>query len=406
MSNKKNQDLVLTDAQVQIITDPHRFRVVCCGRRFGKSFMSVEEIKAFALLRGGRIAYIGPTHQQTRDIAWDMLLKTLHGVILSKNEARLELKVNSQAAEPAFIVLRGFESIETLRGQSFDFIVIDEVAMMRNFNEKWEEVIRPTLTDRKGQVLFLSTPKGYNHFFDLFEREKRDNDFKSFKFTTYDNPYIPVEELEKARQELTENRFAQEYMADFRKVEGLVFPEFERHVHCFDDTRKIDRVERLVGIDWGYSVPTGMLVIDRDAENNYFVREEYYKTNKTTDEIIQVAGTYMGNKYYPDPAEPDRIEQMRLAGLNVQEVRKRIQEQIDSVRSFFKNRKLFIHRDCHNLIFELENYAYDIKEGKQTDKPIDENDHLINALEYVMHQQTFRTHMNSSKTYIPSFLRK
>ena len=331
--------LSLTEAQKQIIADPHRFRVVCCGRRFGKSFMSVEEIKAFALLRGGRIAYIGPTHQQTRDIAWEMLLKTLHGVILKKNEARLEITVNSSAGEPAFIVLRGFESIDTLRGQSFDFIVIDEVAMMRNFFELWQQTIRPTLTDRKGQALFLSTPRGYNHFFDLYEREKKDTDFKSFKFTTYDNPYIPVEELEKAKTELTENAFAQEYMADFRKVEGLVFPEFERSVHLFDDNKKIEPVERLLGIDWGYSVPTAMVVVDRDSENNYYIREEYYKTQKTTDEIIQVAGTYRPNKVFADPAEPDRIEMMRMAGFNMQEVNKRVKEQTDSLRAFLKNRK-------------------------------------------------------------------
>ncbi len=110
-------------------------------------------------------------------------------------------------------MLRGWEAIETLRGQSVDFIVLDEVAMYRNFWRTWQEVIRPTLTDRKGRAMFISTPKGFNHFYDLYNLQEEDSDFKSFQFTTYDNPHIPVEEIDKAKQELTEDRFYQEYMA-------------------------------------------------------------------------------------------------------------------------------------------------------------------------------------------------
>ncbi|NCU42657.1 MAG: hypothetical protein EOM19_08200, partial [Candidatus Moranbacteria bacterium] len=218
--------MILTSAQNSIARDTHRFRVINCGRRFGKTTLAVEEIKGIALSKNARIAYIAPTYQQARDIAWQMLINELKPIITKLNESRLELEVNNLKKGTSLIQLRGWESIETLRGQAFDFLVIDEVAMMRNFWINWEEVIRPTLTDRKGQVMFISTPKGFNHFYDLYSKEGED--YKSFHFTSYDNPHIPAEEIDTAKEEMTEDRFAQEYLADFRKTEGLVYKEFSR----------------------------------------------------------------------------------------------------------------------------------------------------------------------------------
>ncbi|NCU42433.1 MAG: hypothetical protein EOM19_07000, partial [Candidatus Moranbacteria bacterium] len=216
----------LTKAQAKIAKDTHRFRVVNCGRRFGKTTLAVEEIKAIAVYQEARIAYIAPTYQQARDIAWQLLIKELKSIATKINESRLEIEVENLKKTKSLVQLRGWENIETLRGQAFDFLVIDEVASMRNFNNNWEEIIRPTLTDRKGQTLFISTPKGFNHFYDLCNVQ--DKDYQFFHFTSYDNPHIPAEEIDKAKEEMTEDRFAQEYLADFRKTEGLVYKEFSR----------------------------------------------------------------------------------------------------------------------------------------------------------------------------------
>jgi hypothetical protein len=215
----------LTLAQSTIAQDKHRFRVINIGRRGGKTTLAVEEIKGKAVYKEVRIAYIAPTYQQARDIAWQMLLKELQPIIVKLNESRLELEVRNLKGSTSLIQLRGWESIETLRGQAFDLLVIDEVAMMRNFWVNWQEVLRPTLTDTKGEVIFISTPKGFNHFYDLFNLENEDNDFKSFHFTSYDNPFLPKEEIDKARKELTEDRFAQEYCLTGRtkiKIPSLI----------------------------------------------------------------------------------------------------------------------------------------------------------------------------------------
>lgn len=379
----------LTPAQAVIASDKHRFRVVNSGRRFGKTELAAWEMKAYAVFgTDRRIAYIAPTFQQARDIAWQTLKRICLDAIVNVNESRLELTLKNVKGGTSTIWLRGWEAIETLRGQRFDFIVIDEVAMMKNFWANWQEVIRPTLTDTVGHGLFISTPKGFNHWYDLYNLQAKDTDYKSFHYTSYDNPHVPPSELDKARGELTEDRFAQEYLADFRKTEGLVYKEFDRKLHVFDDKDVIKAVVmRHIGIDWGFTNPCAVLEVIEDKDRNFYVVSEYYQTGKTTEEILSYAGSLSGNDYFPDPAEPDRIEEMRRKRMNVREVNKDVTAGIDSVRRLFKNQKLFIHGSCMNLIWELETYSY--KDGKQglnaPEEPIKENDHACDALRYVLH---------------------
>ena len=151
----KDTNFKLHKTQSEVAVDLHRFRVLLCGRRWGKTTLAIDTIKARASIADSRIAYIAPTYQQARDIAWEQLKRECTEASQSINEARLEIRL----VNGSLIILRGWESIETLRGQQFDLIVIDEVAMMRSFALLWQEVIRPTLTDTKGEALFISTPK-------------------------------------------------------------------------------------------------------------------------------------------------------------------------------------------------------------------------------------------------------
>lgn len=382
----------LSKAQTQIQRDDHRFKVINCGRRFGKTTLSVNII-AKAILEGkDRIAYIAPTYQQSRDIAWEMMKRVFIGADF--NESRLEVRIGKQ-----LIQLKGWEAIESLRGQKFDLLIIDEVAMMRNFWLNWQEVIRPTLTDTKGKCIFISTPKGFNHFYDLYNLESKDQDYKSFHFTSYDNPYLPVEELDKAKQELPEDRFAQEYMADFRKTEGLVYKEFNRNKHVTEENPS-STIETILGIDFGYTNPAAILPIRIDGDSHYWIREEWYHERNTTEQIAEQALRYRSTKCYPDPAEPDRIEILRKAGLNCRDVNKDIVAGIDHIRELFKQGRIHIHPDCKNLIMELETYRYPDKKPDQNEpeKPIKENDHLLDALRYALY--TNQPHLPEPKDWI------
>lgn len=385
--------------------------MICCGRRFGKTTLAVEEIKGKALAKETRIAYIAPTYQQARDIAWEMLKKELNPIIKTINESRLELLVNNTVGTTSLITLRGWESIETLRGQQYDFIVIDEVAMMRNFNVNWQEVIRPTLTDTKGDVLFISTPKGFNHFYELFGMELRDQDYRSYKYTSYDNPFIPKEEIDKAREEITDDRFGQEYLALFTKTEGLVYKEFDRSRHIFSDIDSIRRTDYVVGVDFGFSSNCAVLEIYRDYDDNYWVVNEWYKKGKTDSEIAEYAASLKANYYYPDPESASGIAEMRKRGCNIREVIKNkdsIRNGISSVRDLLKANKLKIHKSCENLIWEFETYSYPEKKDmrNEDENPIKENDHALDALRYVIMMAKNKSVENKAQIYRPSNLNR
>ena len=399
------ESAILHPSQAQIASDRHRFRVVNCGRRFGKTLLSCWEMFGLAVSKETRIAYIAPTYQQARDIAWNELKRITMPVQANVNESRLEVSVKNKQGTTSLIVLRGWESIETLRGQSYDLIVLDEVSSYRNFWSNWQEVIRPTLTDRKGEGLFISTPKGFNHFYELYNLEREDVDYKSFHFTTYDNPHIPSEEIDKARQELTEDRFAQEYLADFRKTEGLVYKEFDRSRHLKEIDTNYTR--KFGGVDFGFRHKAAVITILEDAYGNYFVDDEWVHTEKTDADVAQYVSALGWQEAYPDPESQSGIEEMRRRGVHVRDVVKNkdsVKNGIDIVRELFKTNRLFIHPTrCPNLIWGLETYSYaDQKPGnpRADENPLKENDDEVDALRYPLMMKARRSTTNAH-VYIP-----
>jgi PBSX family phage terminase large subunit len=354
-------------------------------------------MKARAAIPNSRIAYIAPTYQQARDIAWAKLKKDCEQAAQTINESRLEVVLVNGST----IVLRGWENIETLRGQNFHLIVIDEIAMMRNYWINWREVIRPTLTDFRGEGIFISTPKGFNHFYDLYNMENdptKGEEYKSFHFTTYDNPHMPPDEVEAAKKELTEDAFAQEYLADFRKTEGLVYKEFDRAKHVVKETEKewLEKVGETVvrtygGVDFGFVHPAAILTVRETTDGKFFVSSEWVKTGQTDEQIGEQAASSKFNAVYPDPANPGGIEELKRQGCNVREVKKgagSIVAGINIVRELLKSGRLFIHSSCAHLIWEFEVYTYKDEKnmtGSDVDEnPLKENDDALDALRYVL----------------------
>jgi len=374
--------MLLHPKQANVLKDKHRFRVLNWGRRAGKTSLAIEEIKSRALASTQVIAYTAPTYQQARDIAWEELKKQVTPIIHKVNESRLEVGVKNLKGEISTIKLRGWESIESLRGQAFDFLVPDEVAMCRNFWVGWNEVLRATLTDRRGDAMFISTPKGYNHFYDLYMMFEKDDDWASFHATSYDNPHIPRDEIDKAKKELPEDVFAQEYMADFRKTEGLVYKEFDRNRHCIEDDPK-DIKEVRVGVDFGWRNPSGILRILVDKDDNYYCVEEIYKPNLDVNQIKTYVGQMKPNKVYADPENPEKCDALNNE-FNIIPVSKSVEAGIDYVRSLFKQNRLFVHKRCKNLIAELESYRYEEQKVDKNapEKPVKHNDHLVDGLRY------------------------
>lgn len=381
--------MILHQAQTSVAKDRHRFRVVNCGRRWGKTTLAILEMVAKAVFKDdSRVVYIAPTYQQARDIAWSELKKVCLPVQTNVNESRLEITIKTKNGGSALILLRGWESVESLRGQAFDFVVIDEIAMMRNFWSSWEEVLRPTLTDRRGEVLFVSTPKGFNHFYDLCNKELTDSDFKTFHFSSYDNPHLPVDELNKAKATMPPDRFAQEYEASFQKTQGLVYKEFDRVKHLYDEDLSMHKFQKLGAVDFGYRNPAAVLTALWNGEK-LFIDDEWYKRERTDIQIVEYVAANKFKEVYPDPENQSAIEELRRQRVNVKEVVKgkdSIKAGIQAIRELLIRGDLLINKRCVNLISEFEMYSYDddVKERNEQENPVKANDHALDALRYLV----------------------
>ena len=209
--------------QQEVFKDTTRFKVIAAGRRCGKSRLAATTllIEGLRCPTGSAVLYVSPTMGQSRQIIWDLLLDLGREVIQSSHVNNLDITLINGAR----IYVRGSDRPDTLRGVSLTYAVLDEVADIKV--EAWEQVIRASLSDKKGRAIFIGTPKGRNWFYDLFNLGKggEDTDWKSWHFTTKDNPMIDPKEIESAKKTLSSFSFKQEYMASFDTAGSDVFKE-------------------------------------------------------------------------------------------------------------------------------------------------------------------------------------
>ena len=210
--------------QLEVFNDKHRFKVVAAGRRFGKSRLAAWTLLIQALQSKEKdVFYIAPTYQQARDIMWGMLKELAHEVIASAHENTSVLTlVNGRK-----IYLKGADRPDTLRGVGLAYVVIDEYADIKP--NVWEQIIRPALADVQGGAMFIGTPKGRNHFYEIYKlgESNRDEEWAAFHYTSYDNPLIPKKEIEAAKGSMSSFAFRQEFMSSFEAASRDLFkPEW------------------------------------------------------------------------------------------------------------------------------------------------------------------------------------
>lgn len=209
--------------QQEVFADKTRFKVVAAGRRCGKSRLSAITllIEALRCPPGSAVLYVAPTNGQARQIIWNVLMDLGREVIASSHINNQDITLVNGAT----IYVRGADRPDTLRGVSLTYAVLDEVADIKP--ETWEQVIRASLSDKKGRGMFIGSPKGRNWFHDLFKlgEDGADPDWKSWHFTTKDNPLIDPAEIESAKKTLSSFAFKQEYLASFSNAGSDIFKE-------------------------------------------------------------------------------------------------------------------------------------------------------------------------------------
>ena len=198
----------LHPGQKRVVDHPMRFKVVMCGRRWGKSCLGIRWLCDGAI-QGQPVAWFAPSYKVALE-AWREVVDRLGPLTARMNEQdkRLELVTGG------VVEVWTLDGPDPARGRKYARIVIDEAGIVRDLLTVWQAAIRPTLVDLAGQALILGTPKGRRHgFVTLFNRGMtgEDADWQSFRARTLDNPYIPAEEVETARRELPPEVFAQEF---------------------------------------------------------------------------------------------------------------------------------------------------------------------------------------------------
>jgi predicted phage terminase large subunit-like protein len=169
----------------------------------------------------GHVFYVAPTQGQARDIMWQTLLELAHPVVTSSHINNLQIKLVNGAT----ISLKGADRPETMRGVSLKFLVMDEYADMKP--EVFEQILRPALADQKGGALFIGTPMGRNHFYDLYKYAELEDDesYQSWHFTSYDNELLDPDEIDLAKKSMSSYAFRQEFMASFEARGSEMFKE-------------------------------------------------------------------------------------------------------------------------------------------------------------------------------------
>ena len=383
----------LTKPQKKVILDKSRFRVLITGRRFGKTFLAINELAKFASQPNQKVWYVAPSYRQAKAICWNVLKEKMiyHKWAKSINHSDLTitLKNNSQ------ITLRGSDNENSLRGVGLNFLVMDEFA--DTSKETWYEVLRPTLSDTKGHALFCGSPRGFGNWsYELFKLGETNTDWQSFKYTTLEGGQVSDDEIEQAKQDLDMRTFQQEYEATFVNYSGMIYYNFDRDKNIVTNCNNSDFLH--IGLDFNVD-PMSAVVCNIIGEKIFVMDEIQIYSSNTNEMSDEIKIRYPGKKIivYPDPSARQRktsaggltdIAILKNAGFDVRSRSSAplVRDRINAVNSKLKNvngkNNLFILQSCKNVIKSLERQIY--KEGTHIPDKDSGYDHMNDALGYLI----------------------
>jgi len=298
----------VSEPQGKIITCKKRFRVVNAGRRFGKSYLAGYEMLTMALNKDDAVIwYVAPTLPQARKIMWDdwMRRNIPDCYIAKKNEQMMTMRFKNGSV----IYVLSASDPDSLRGSGVDLMVFDEAAFMPN--DTWE-VVRPVLSDKyhEGKALFISTPAGYNWFYDMFNRCKEDgykDSWESFQFTTLEGGNVTPEEIEEARRTMSAKMFAQEYLASFETLSNRIYYAFDRTLNSCEGEDWFGKSGDVhVGMDFNVNPMTAAIFAETKQHGEMIAIEfdEIVEPNSDTQHLCDSLKRKFPNCHiivYPDP---------------------------------------------------------------------------------------------------------
>ena len=383
-------------ADIHQAVHKNRFVVVVAHRRMGKTVSAINQLIYSAInckLKNPRYALISPTYGMSKRVAWDMLTEYTRPLQAENNIAELRSDFMGRR-----ISLYGADNIDSLRGTYFDGVVIDEYAQINP--SLFSEIIRPAISDRKGWVLFIGTPKGRNHFATLRDKAAIGKDgWKLLEFKASETGLVDQEELDAALKEMGEDKYNQEFEVNFHTpVEGAYYGslinnlEFKQQIN--DSVIRDDICKTFVSWDLGMGDSTAMFVAQSAGQEihiidflenhgqglDYYInwlRDNRYDTaEQLLPHDIQVRELGTGKS---------RLEVLEEAGLNCRVVPKLgIDDGIQAVRRMLP--RCWFNTKVKDAVDLLRNYrrTYDEKRDVFFDKPLhDFTSHAADSFRYL-----------------------
>lgn len=404
-----NPIIHLSQFQTEMIQSPARFKVAVCGRRSGKS--TVARIKAYKFAvenPGSRTWLVAKTYTQAYSLYWEQFVGEGRNVgtgkadrlfpeMLVKEVQKSNLTIT--LINGSVIQLKGSDSPDSLLGEGLDLLIFDE--FQSQSPSVWYKLY-PMISDTGGEVWIIGTPRGYNHLYDRWYLGAPDNPtpsrgWRSWLVTTETAGQVAPDEIDLARGNMSSKEFAQEYLASFENLSGVVYDAYDPQLNSRDDITLIgDNINKplLVGVDFNVNPITASVAVLSGTELH--VCDEIYIENSNTRELIQeIKKRYPGRAIicYPDPsgsrrqtsAPSDDHTLLREAGFSVKARPKHptVKQRINAVNGMFCNangvRKLYVHPRCQHLIKGIRGLTYNAK--GEPDKSLG-LDHITDALGY------------------------
>lgn len=393
--------------QVTMHKDSTRFKLIVGGRRAGKSVSCFQEMLRHCLSTPTAMAWwIAPTYSEAREIGYEEFLKYFEVIRPAIRQVHHSL-MRVEFKNGAKMYFKGADRKDSLRGRGLTFLVIDEAAFVPE--DVWRKVLRPALSDRGGRAILISTPNGKNWFHDqyLMANPPSKTAWNTFFWPSYVNKFMTPEEIQGAREELSDADFRQEFMAEFLTKAGQVYDDFSEENVLSEFIVDKTKHEIFIGVDFGYANPSAacFMAVDREA-NTVTQFDEIYKERMDMPafqaKITEILTNHeLRNRdvkvIYTDPA--GNAEEITSGISPVDFLRKtwtvinrgtRIAPGLSLLRSFIKNangrRKYFVHDRCRETIRSFNGYTYKFK---TTSEEIDEealkdgiHDHMCDAVRY------------------------
>lgn len=349
--------------QEEIRESEARFRIVACGRRWGKTKLASHEIFEYAYSHPDtQCWWVAPTYR-IADTGFDEVKSLIPPVVLA-NEKRSKPK-KLTLANGSSIEFRSTSKEDGLVGEGVHFLVVDEAAMVPE--RSWKKELRPTLSDTLGKMLAISTPKGRNWFHDYYQRGQSEDpdhaDIESWKAPTYDNPHIKDSEVKSAKAELPERIFEQEYLAVFVDDAGGVFRDVKgRVVADYEYSEESGEGPYHIGVDFArHQDWTVMVVVDSQGMLVDFERMRSVSWPQIQVRIEQLADEYPGEVLVDGSRDNKIVSDLEEAGVPVEPVnfsstmKTRLIENLAATIE----KELITIPDIPQLITELQVFEYD-----------------------------------------------